>query len=221
MNTFSPSLSKRKNILKTISHSHSQWKGRIFLAGVLRKGERLNFLPSFKRYCMNNFEIKSKTYCPPSKRDKVLYISVNIAIIFVVMFSMVSMFAKGVSVGNVSGCIVAIAVGYRLKLNNRKEGHYEFCILSITFQENSLLVTFLPNKDKAIAIAIDSICSIEYSDKLECLRLICDYVEEIGIEKRKCKNSELLLYIPYDANSDFYQMLEKIVEPKLKFVDRQ
>ena len=30
MNTFSPSLSKRKNILKTISHSHSQWKGRIF-----------------------------------------------------------------------------------------------------------------------------------------------------------------------------------------------
>lgn len=82
---------------------------------------------------MNNFEIKSKTYCPPSKRDKVLYISVNIAIIFVVMFSMVSMFAKGVSVGNVSGCIVAIAVGYRLKLNNRKEGHYEFCILSITF----------------------------------------------------------------------------------------
>lgn len=35
MNTFSPSLSKRKNILKTISHSHSQWKGRIFLAGVL------------------------------------------------------------------------------------------------------------------------------------------------------------------------------------------
>lgn len=47
------------------------------------------------------------------------------------------------------------------------------------------------------------------------------YVEEIGIEKRKCKNSELLLYIPYDANSDFYQMLEKIVEPKLKFVDRQ
>ena len=98
---------------------------------------------------------------------------------------------------------------------------YEFCILSITFQENSLLVTFLPNKDKAIAIAIDSICSIEYSDKLECLRLICDYVEEIGIEKRKCKNSELLLYIPYDANSDFYQMLEKIVEPKLKFVDRQ
>ena len=170
---------------------------------------------------MNNFEIKSKTYCPPSKRDKVLYISVNIAIIFVVMFSMVSMFAKGVSVGNVSGCIVAIAVGYRLKLNNRKEGHYEFCILSITFQENSLLVTFLPNKDKAIAIAIDSICSIEYSDKLECLRLICDYVEEIGIEKRKCKNSELLLYIPYDANSDFYQRLEKIVEPKLKFVDRQ
>ena len=35
MKTLSPDLSRRKSILKTISHSHSQWKGRIALAGIL------------------------------------------------------------------------------------------------------------------------------------------------------------------------------------------
>ena len=169
---------------------------------------------------MNNFEIKSKTYYPPSKHDKVLYIAVNIAIIFVVVFSIVSMLAKGIKVGNVSGCIVAIAVAYRLRLNNKKDGHYGFCVLSIVFQENFLMVTFLPRKDKEIAIDIGSVCSIEYSDKLECLRIICSYEERICAEKKKYQNAELLLYIPYGTNWDFYQMLEKKVTPKLRFVDR-
>lgn len=35
MKTLSPDLSQRKRILKTISHSHPQWKGRIILAGAL------------------------------------------------------------------------------------------------------------------------------------------------------------------------------------------
>lgn len=169
---------------------------------------------------MSNFEIKSKTYYPPSKQDRVLYVAVNIAIIFMVIFAAANMLVKGISIGNVSGCIVAIFVGFLLKLNNRKEGHYEFCILSIVFQENFLIITFLPNKDKEIAIDIGSVCSIEYSDKLECLRIICSYEERICAEKRKYQNAELLLYIPYGTNWDFYQMLEKRVAPKLRFVDR-
>lgn len=35
MKTLNPDLSRRKSILKTISHSHPQWKGRIALAGIL------------------------------------------------------------------------------------------------------------------------------------------------------------------------------------------
>lgn len=169
---------------------------------------------------MNSFEIKSKTYCPPSTRDKALYIIVNIAIIFVVLFSVVSMLVKGVRVGNVSGCIVAIVVGYLLRSNNRKDGHYEFCVLSIVFQEHFLTVTFLPNQNREIVISFNSIRSIEYSDKLECLRIICSYEESIGFKKEKNENTELLLYIPYDANLDFYHTLEKKVAPELRFVDR-
>lgn len=176
--------------------------------------------PESVEYLKNNFEIKSKTYCPPSKRDKSLYVVVNIAIIFVVIFSIVSMLVKGVKVGNVSGCIVAIVVGYLLKSNNRKDGHYEFCVLSIVFREDFLTVTFLPSKNKEIVIALDSVKTLEYSDKLECLRIICSYEERVGSDRRN-ESSELLLYIPYTTNLDFYQTLERNVALPLKFVDRQ
>ena len=169
---------------------------------------------------MNSFEIESKTYCPPSTQDKALYVVVNIATIFVVLFSVVSMLVEGVRVGSVSGCIVAIAVGHLLRMNNRKDGHYEFCVLSIVFRENFLTVTFLPSKDKEIAIALDSVKTLEYSDKLECLRLICSYEERNGLD-RKNESSELLLYIPYATNMDFYQTLERNVALPLLFVDRQ
>lgn len=169
---------------------------------------------------MNKYEIKSKMYCPASRRDKSLFVIVNIAIILMVIYSVASMVVKGIKVDNISGCIVAIVVGFLLKSNNRSEDHYEFCVLSIIFQKQILTVTYLPNINKEIDIIVNSIRSLEYSNKLECLRIVCNYQEREGTEKRIMENSELLLYIPYDSNSEFYQMLEKYTKQDLIFVDR-
>lgn len=173
----------------------------------------------------SSFEIESKTYCPPSARDKLQHVAANIAIIFGtiygVLYSIVSMLDNGIGIGNVCGCIVAIAIGrYLFKTNreSRKGSHYEFCVLSTVFRENILTVTFLPYNNKEITIDLDSVKTLEYCDEIECLRLICNYEERDGLDGKN-ESSELLLYIPYAKNADFYQTLEGKVAVPLLFAD--
>ena len=168
---------------------------------------------------MDKFEIKSKVYCPPSKKDRALYIAVNIAVVFLAIFSIVSLLVKGVKIGNLTACIVAIAVGIRIKSTNRYDGHYDFCVLSITFKDTVISISYQPNA-KVIDIPTRQIRSLQYSDQLQCVRIVSDYTETISGRTEIKNNAELLLYITYEENVDFYNKLQCATRQILTFVDR-
>lgn len=69
-------------------------------------------------------------------------------------------------------------------------------------------------------IAFNRIRSLEYSDQLECLRMVCDYEERNGDRMNRMENAELLLYISYEDNQAFYNRLEERAGQRLLFVDR-
>ena len=169
---------------------------------------------------MREFQVKSKVYCPPSKTEKVIYILVNISVVFMVIYSIGSILTKGFNLNNVSGCIIAIAVGGGFNAKHSNEGHYEFSVLSLSFIEDVLKIGYSTKTDKKIEVDLTSIRSLEYSDQLECLRLVCDYKEWEKGQKEEKEKSELLLYIKYESNQDFYQTLQEITGKNLYFVDR-
>lgn len=170
---------------------------------------------------MGHFEIKSKIYREPSSYSRIMSVVLNVSVVIVAMCSIVSMITNGIKIGNVSGCLVAIVVAFLFRRSIHVEGHYEFCILSVTFSSEKISIVYAPKLDITIDIDINSITSIEYSDQLECARLICNYQETDKNKKPVDKvTGELFLYITYDKNADFYFELEKLTKKKIFFVDR-
>ena len=169
---------------------------------------------------MNNFKIKSKVYCNESKKMYYVCILINIAVIIMAVCSIISIFFAGINVGNISACVVAVLVGATCKPKNMTGGHYEICVLSISVEETKISIDYLPNFNKRIVVNTDKIKTLEYSDQLQCLRIVCDYNEMADSEEHFFGDSEVLLYIPYNENQQFYYEIENVSQKRLMFVDR-
>ncbi len=170
---------------------------------------------------MEHFDVKSKIYSPPTNKGRLLSVIVNIAVVIMVICSIVSMLVSGPKVGNISGCIVAITVAALLKRVNLNEGHYLFCILAIDIDQTAIEIKYSSNPGWKTTIPIHSIISLEYSYKLECLRMICDYQSQRDGVVEPQKAAELLLYIAEHGNEGFYSFLTKCSNKIVQYVDRR
>lgn len=170
---------------------------------------------------MDEYQVKSKLYCPASKKDKAIYIIVNLAVVITAVSSVGSIFAKGFNLNNVTGCILAIAAASSFNARFSKEGHYEFSVLSLRFEGDLLKLTYSSPNNKKVEVHLNTVKSLEYSDQLECLRLVCDYKDWTDGNLIEKHQSELLLYIKYEENQEFYQTLEEKTGQSLHFMDRE
>lgn len=166
------------------------------------------------------YELKSKVYCAPSRGAHVLYILINISMIIVIICSVISMFFTGPKIGNISGCIISIVVSILFKKNKLDKGHYEFCLMTISFSDFSIIINYQANTNKQVVINRNSIETLEYSDVLQCLRVLCTYQEIIKNKTLEKSHSELLLYIPADDNADLLKKIESHSGSVIRFVDR-
>lgn len=166
------------------------------------------------------YELKSKVYCAPSRGAHILYVLINISMIIVIICSVISMFLTGPKVGNISGCIVSIVVSILFKKNKLDKGHYEFCIMTISFSDLCIIVNYQATTNKQVVIHRNTIETLEYSDVLQCLRVLCDYQEIIESKTLEKNHSELLLYIPTDDNIELLKKIESHSGTVIRFVDR-
>lgn len=169
---------------------------------------------------MKHFDIRSKAYCAPEKKELTWYVITNIAVICIALISIGSMLIKGINAGNISGCIIAILVGILIRIKNRKDGRYVSCNISVDVNDTELCVSYQPQIQRKLIVYVNSIRSLEYSDRLACLRLICDYLQIDGDGTNLKNNAEVLLYIEYDANQPFYDAIAEATGKTVCFVDR-
>ena len=169
---------------------------------------------------MYNYEIKSKVYSPPKRKESIIAIIVNCAIVIFALFNILSMILNGISINNVSGCILCIVFGFGSRAMFREGNNYIFCVIKITLDENLITISYYPYLSRKVFMPLDNIETLEYSDKLKCLRIIGDYTLEEASKQRRTVSKELLLYIEYAENEEFYKNIEALSHRKISFVDR-
>lgn len=170
---------------------------------------------------MTHFDIEnSKVYLPYSKSRFIISIVLNLSVIIIAIDSILSILDRGVTASNISEVIIAIAVATAFKRSRPYKEHYEQCSLSIDLDSNRMIINYLLSPIMKNTIVFDTIQSLEYSDQLNCLRLVCNYQTEKKKTVEKKENEELLLYVEYEENTDFYATLQSLVNKEIVFVDR-
>lgn len=167
---------------------------------------------------MHNYEIKSKAYCPAKRKEKILIIGINCAIILFALISVFSIMVDGPSINNVSGCILSVVfeIGLRIAIHKRPE--YIFCILQISVDTDLISISYYPYVRRRVNIQVKDIETLQYSDRLKCLKISGN--NSIEEEKNISNSNELLLYIDYDENKKLCEEIELLAHKTIFFVDR-
>ena len=166
---------------------------------------------------MMNFTVKSKVYITPKKKNYFFLIVLNICIVIVAILSLLSIFGDGVKVGNVSPIIIGLFVVIRSRTWLKSEPYYEFSIARVTVNRE-ICISY--DIGQEVVIFADSIISMEYSDKLECLRFVADYNVITKNETIAHKNAEFLFYSVEQENHELFDSLKKETGKEFVYVDR-
>lgn len=166
---------------------------------------------------MMEFTTKSKLYIAPKKKNHFFLIILNICIIIVAILSLVSIFANGIKVGNISPIIIGLFVVIRSRTWIKTEPHYEFSMAHITINEN-MCVSY--DIGQEVTVYLDSVSSIEYSDRLECLRFVADYFVTTNNATKNYAQHEFLFYIVANNNQELFSILEQRTGLKVNYLDR-
>ena len=168
---------------------------------------------------MEEFQIKSKIYYPTEKKEKTFYTVVKVAAIFLLIYGIASIFMKGFDLDNITTCILAGTVLTRVLQRSKRDGYFEFKMLSLVFSKDMLEVVYLPKKENKIEIDLNSVSSLKYSKEQECLKLVCDYKDHSDKKVIAKQNKELPLYIKYEDNPEFFKTIEEKTGKKVQFID--
>ncbi|MGN0487674.1 MAG: hypothetical protein ACI4HO_00260 [Ruminococcus sp.] len=166
-----------------------------------------------------NYQIKSKLFINPTKKRNIWYIILNIAAAIVAIGSIFSIFMNGIRISNISAIIVAFMVTVLFRKSYSNQGHYEFCIAELQLDTRSVKIVF-KQYDRLIEFYLQNIIKLEYSDQLNCLRIIGNgNVSECSKNKAEIIN-EYLFYIDSIEYKDVLNTIENIIGKKIIYVDR-
>jgi len=166
---------------------------------------------------MNEFDTKSKLYIAPKKQSFLFLTVLNICIVIAAILSLLSILGDGIKIENLSSIIIGIFVVIRSRTWLKAEPYYEFSIAHITLNEN-IFISY--DTGRHVVIFTESICSIEYSDQLECLRFVADYDIEVNGETIHYTQEEFLFYIVEKDNTNFFRELAQHCGKQIIYVDR-
>lgn len=167
---------------------------------------------------MNEFNIKSKVYVVPKKKTLFWNIFINICIIITVAFSLLSLITNGVKLSNVSTIIIAFIISTRIKVWLKTKPYYEFTTAKIMITNDSIIINY--DFEQQIYLSVPSLISVEYSDQLECVRFVSDYIICEGEQRTECKCAEYLLYVSSIEYPLLLETIEQTVDKKIVYIDR-
>lgn len=164
-----------------------------------------------------NTIVKSKIYVNASNRDLRLKMMLNTCIILIIIVSTVSVFAVGPNIGNISVIITAASASFGINRMFDK-GHYEFCMVNIIARESRVSLFYETPKIK-VDFTRSNVNSLQYSDKLNCLRIVGIRTETIKDNCQSC-NGEYLFYINDDNYMTIINEIQNCLQMPIEFVDR-
>lgn len=145
-------------------------------------------------------------------------IIINIAVIIIAICSLVSIIADGIKVANVSSVIIALFVSFSFKRKHQKEGHYEFSVAKLSLLNDRMIIEHEQYNEK-ITFNFSAIETLEYSDKLQCLRIVGNHIFENNKENKET-DGEYLFYLSYDETKEMIDSIENLSNVKINYVDR-
>lgn len=168
---------------------------------------------------MKTYEVKSKVYVVPSKLPLIGYLIVNLLILFMMIWCIIDIIRGGVETKHILLIFLSLASMFAMRLTNFYRAHYEKSPARITIG-NGVKLEF-PKHGRIISFADREIYSLEYSDRLNCLRLVGNYVFDSSGKKEFANGREYLFYVSTAELGLFMSDLETAVGKKIVFVDRK
>lgn len=169
---------------------------------------------------MNNYKIKSKVYVVPSKASLIGYIIVNCFIVFLMIWVVVDIIKNGLEVRDTLLIILSLASMVAMRLTNFYRAHYEISPADFSFNEKELKIEF-PKHERKVLFFNSSIVSLEYSDRINCLRIVGDYTFVNSKETTSLQDKEYLFYVSVAELGMFKEKLESTTGKKIFFMDRR
>lgn len=176
---------------------------------------------------MKNYIISSKLFVPRSPMVKTIFIVLNIVLILAFILAAVSIFMGGASWVNIGTIVFALAIVFRTKRLIDDGGTYQTCFTNASFDNDVLKIIYykyLSNNQLVeplceVVIPLRSILSLEYSDRLMCLRIVGD-VSETFNNKSTTARKEHLYYLNEIENVTFLSDLQNLTNLRIKYMDR-
>lgn len=162
-------------------------------------------------------QFKSKVYIH-GKNNGVLIITISICVIITAIIGIVSIISDGLKVGNVSQIVIALAIGIIALNKSRTKDEYAFDIATISIGEQ--LEIYYYESQLKISFQISDIFLLQYSDKLNCLRLFGNYKRIQNNKTEDIVNNEYLLYLDDGEEVEIINELETVTKLKVQYMDR-
>ena len=171
------------------------------------------------------FQFKSKLYVVPAKTNRVMVILMDISLVLILLSGIVKLLTDGFSVGVVGYMCIAYLIVSAFRSKPQNEAHYEFSMADMLIAAGKITVTYdqiAQNKGKKSIVVIDipAITSLEYSEKLSCLR-ICGAIRKLlegENEGEVC--GEHYLYVEKEQMATVMEAIGSITAQKIVYMDR-
>ena len=167
---------------------------------------------------MKEYIVKSKLYIVPKPKNKIPVIIVNICVIILAIVALFNVIMEGVKLANISSIIVSLIIAVGFKKWFIVEPYYQFSSAHLTFEQTLLQIRY--DTGKTVTINLETVESLEYSDKLECIRFICNYSICESSSNLSFEKNEYLLYLSATEYPDIIMDIEKSSKQQIIYVDR-
>lgn len=176
---------------------------------------------------MNEILFSTKLYQPSTLKNGVFNIILNIVLAIASLLSLISILIVGVNVANISTIIISVVVVFETKNKLRKESEYINCFAKASFVENELIITYykynvngtLVDEFVEIIVPYKEIQTIEYSDRLMCLRIRGNIIDREN-KRNTIYKTEHLMYIEDNKIEQWIGELQRRTNITLTYVDR-
>lgn len=166
---------------------------------------------------MKEYFISSKLYVFPTNGSIWAYRLLFVCVFIVAISGGASVITTGINPANIGMICAALVICASFKPKKVLSPEYVFCIVKAHMHDANMELVY--EDRKTVSFDYNDISSLEYSDKLNCLRIVGQYVDT---EKKKSsiKNGEWLFYLEEKKYPEFIEDIQNKTAQKIVFVDR-
>lgn len=162
----------------------------------------------------NILTVHSQVLVQPSRGRRIFIKILWACVIFMIIAALISFVASGFKVGVLLSCAVPVMILSRFTSMPQSVSHYESDLAYITFESDSLNISYQRSGGAGISVLYRDIKTVEHSAQMHCFRLAFPHKVE------GATNGDYhLLYMEDERVSAFAKMLAEHTEIPVQYLD--